>query len=107
MLTKISLDKGSLIILLLLIGFIFRLVMTSNGNFIFNIDNARDYVDVREMVVAGKLRLTGPTSAIDGFYNGPFWYYLLAVPFVLADGNPYGGVVMMIVLWAIGGFFLL
>ena len=59
------------------------------------------------MIVAGKLRLTGPTSAIDGFYNGPFWYYLLAIPFILADGNPYGGVIMMIILWAIGGFFLL
>lgn len=97
----------ALMIALLLIGFAFRLILSSNGNFIFNMDNARDWVDVREMVIGHKLRLTGPTSAIDGFYNGPAWYYLLSVPFVLSQGHPYAPVLMMIVLWAIGGYFLL
>ncbi len=95
------------IVIILIIGVIYRLFLTANGNFLFNMDNARDMVDVREMVVLGKLRLTGPTSAIEGLFNGPFWYYLLAIPFIITGGDPYASIVMEIILWAIGGFFLL
>lgn len=95
------------IIVILLIGIVYRLALTANGNFLFNMDNARDMVDVREMIILGKLRLTGPTSAIEGFYNGPFWYYLLAIPFIISGGDPYASIIMEIILWAIGGFFLL
>lgn len=70
-------------------------------------DNARDMVDVRNMVVLHKLRLTGPNSAIEGLFNGPAWYYLLAIPFILSGGDPYASIIMEIILWAIGGFFLL
>lgn len=99
--------KNKLIISILLLGIIYKLIMTSGGNFLFNMDNARDMVDVREMMVLGKLRLTGPTSAIEGLFNGPFWYYLLAIPFFLSGGDPYASILMEIILWVIGGFFLL
>ncbi|OGE28131.1 hypothetical protein A2867_01090 [Candidatus Daviesbacteria bacterium RIFCSPHIGHO2_01_FULL_40_11] len=95
------------VLVILFIGILYRLALTANGNFLFNMDNARDMVDVREMVVLPKLRLIGPTSAIEGFYNGPAWYYLLAIPFVLSGGDPYTSILMEILLWAIGGFFLL
>ena len=95
------------ILIILLLGVVFRLILSSNGNFIFNMDNARDMVDVREMVTSGKLRLIGPTSAIAGFYNGPSWYFLLAIPFFISGGDPYASILMEIALWAIGGFFLL
>ncbi|MBI2334410.1 glycosyltransferase family 39 protein, partial [Candidatus Daviesbacteria bacterium] len=98
---------NKIIIFILAVGLLYRLFLTANGNFLFNMDNARDMVDVREMVVLGKLRLTGPTSAIEGLFNGPLWYYMLAIPFILTGGNPYGSIVMEIFLWAIGGFFLL
>lgn len=96
-----------LIALIILFGLIVRLVPLSNGDFLFNMDNARDFVDTREIVVLHKLRLTGPTSAIEGVYNGPAWYYMLSVPFILTGGHPYGAIVMEIIFWAIGGFFLL
>lgn len=92
---------------ILFIGIIYRLILTSNGNFLFNMDNARDMVDVREMVVLKKLRLTGPSSAIGGVYNGPAWYWLLATFFIISGGNPYASIILEIGLWAIGGFFLL
>jgi hypothetical protein len=94
------------VIALLLLGVLFKLFVTSNGNIIFHMDSARDFVDVREMVELMKPRLIGQTSGIEGFYNGPGWYYLLAIPYILFDGDPYGGVVLMIVMWAIGGYFL-
>lgn len=96
-----------LIISILLIGIIFKLYSTWGGNFIFNMDNARDFVDVREMVELKKLRLIGPTSAIEGVYDGPAWYYLLAIPYLTTGGDPYSAIVLQILLWALGGFFLL
>lgn len=96
-----------LILIILLAGILFRLALTGNGNFLFNIDSARDFVDVREMVELKKLRLTGPGTAIDGLYNGPFWYYFLAIGYIVSRGDPYSAILLQIILWAIGGFFLL
>ena len=95
------------ILLILIVGIIFRLYITGNNNFIFNMDNARDMIDVREMVVLGDFRLIGPTTSIDGVYFGPFWYYMLPVPFLITGGDPYGSIILEIILWAIGGYFLL
>lgn len=96
-----------LIIFVLLIGVIFKLSLSSDGRFLFNMDNARDLIDVREMVVLKKLRLIGPSTAIEGVFNGPAWYYLLALPFVLSQGDPYSAIILQIILWVIGGYFLL
>lgn len=96
-----------LIFSILLIGVLLKLFLTSGGNFIFHMDVARDFIDVREMVVLKNLRLIGPTSAIAGLFSGPLWYYLLSIPFLISLGNPYAGVIMMIIFWAIGGYFLL
>lgn len=108
MIKKILAQKLLLIILTIIIaGSIQKIYVTFGGNFIFNMDNARDFVDVREMVELKKPRLIGPTSAIEGFYNGPGWYLLLAIPYILTQGNPYGAILLMVFLWAIGGFFLM
>lgn len=96
-----------IILALVILGSIQKIYVTSGGNFIFNMDNARDFVDVREMVELKKPRLIGPTSAIEGFYNGPGWYFLLAIPYILTQGNPYGAILLMVFLWAVGGFFLM
>lgn len=91
---------------LLLLGVVYKIAVTWNGNFIFQMDNARDWVDVRNMIELTNVRLTGPISAVEGLFNGPFWYYLLAFPYLLSGGNPYSGILLMIFLWAFGGYFL-
>src|SRR5260370_9955451 len=96
-----------LIYSLLLLGTLYRLILTFDNNFFFTMDNARDMVDVREMVVLKKPRLVGPTSAIEGVYDGPLWYYLLAVPFILSGGDPYSSIILHVLLWFIFGIFLL
>lgn len=96
-----------LIILILATGIAYRLGRVDGGNFLFHMDSARDFIDVREMVELKKLRLVGPTSAIEGFYTGPLWYYLLAIPYVLSDGHPYSAILMEVIFWAVGGVFLL
>lgn len=100
-------DKFQLFIFFMLaFGVFFRLILTQNGSFIFNMDNARDLIDVREMVELHKLRLIGPTSGIEGFFDGPAWYYLLGIPYILSGGDPYSEILMLTLLWIIGGFFL-
>lgn len=99
--------KINLIILILAIGVIHRLIISYDNNFIFNMDNARDMVDVREIVALGKLRLIGQTTAVEGFFYGPAWYYILAVPFILTGGNPYGSILLEILMWVLGGYYLL
>src|SRR5258708_17571501 len=95
-----------LIFLLIIIGLIFRLFITQNGSFLFNQDNARDLVDVREMVVLKDFRLIGPNSSIDGLFQGVWWYYILSVPFILSQGNPYSEIILMILLWSVGAYYL-
>lgn len=103
-----KLNKTQVIILLiLLIGVIYRLIISSNNNFIFNMDNARDMVDVREMVILQKPRLIGQTTSIEGLFYGPGWYYLLSIPFILSGGHPYASILLEIFLWVVGGYFLL
>ncbi len=96
-----------IILVTLFLGALFRFFITADGNFYFNMDNARDMVDVREMVVLGHLRLIGQTTSIDGIYYGPGWYYLLTIPFILSGGHPYAPILMEITFWILGGFFLL
>lgn len=96
-----------IILAVLILGVLYRLFISNDGNFIFNIDNARDMIDVREMVVLGNVRLIGSTTSIDGVFFGPLWYYMSAVPFALSGGNPLGAIIMEIILWAVGGYFLL
>lgn len=100
-------NKNFWFLSILLIGLLFRLYLTSGGDFIFHMDNARDMVDIREIVLLGKHRLIGPASGIEGFYNGSGWYYLLVAPFIISSGDPYALVIFQSVLWAVGGFFLL
>lgn len=95
-----------LLIFFLVIGVLYRILPTLNNQFLFNMDNGRDMVDVREMVELKKIRLIGPTSAVQGLFNGPAWYYLLAIPYILSGGNPDASIIMEIILWAIGGIFL-
>lgn len=96
-----------LIIGILLFGLLYRVLITWGGNFIFHIDSARDMLDVREMVVLNRPRLIGPTTGIDGFFTGPGWYYLLAIPFIISGGDPYAEVLLMNFFWLVGGIFLL
>ena len=57
-------NNTKLILLILLAGIIYKLIMTSGGNFLFNMDNGRDLVDIREMVEL-KIRLITASAGVD------------------------------------------
>ena len=87
----------------LIVGVILRSVEVVNKNFLFGFDQGRDYLAVKNIVVDHKLTLIGSeigagVAGFRGIFHGPFYYYLLAFPFLIFSGDPYGGMVLMFVL---------
>src|SRR3989338_11444121 len=78
----------ALLILALLISTFTKLIVVNGYNFAFTMDQGRDMVDIRQMVVSLTPKLVGPTTSINGVLLGPFWYYFLLPPFLISGGNP-------------------
>lgn len=77
-----------------------RVVEVLNNNHIFLIDQGRDYVAVKNIVVNHKPTLIGAEvgsgmAGLQGLFHGPFYFYLLAIPFIIFHGDPYGGLLLM------------
>ena len=87
-----------LLILIFSFGFAIRAIEVLTNNYVFLFDQGRDYLAVQDIVVNRKLTLIGASTGLHGIFHGPFWYYLLAIPFILWQGDPYGGQVLMLVL---------
>ena len=92
-----------MVIAVILFGIALRAVEAVSGNYLFEFDQGRDYLLVQEIVENGKLRLIGLElgggyAGISGFFHGPGYLYLLAIPYVLFQGDPYGGMVLMFLL---------
>jgi len=63
--------------------------MIFNGDFFYLSDQGRDMLLTKNIVVDHKITLIGAHSGIDGFFHGPFWLYLLTIPFLIGGGNPF------------------
>ncbi|MCR4329790.1 MAG: hypothetical protein NUV65_04585 [Candidatus Roizmanbacteria bacterium] len=55
---------------------------------IFDIDVARDFLLMNDIVKNHHLTLIGARTAINGVYHGPFWLYLNLPVFIFSHGNP-------------------
>ena len=90
-------EKNKFILILIIIFAIFlRLPQIISDQFPFIFDTGRDILWVRDMVVLKKIYLIGSWSALSGVFFGPAWYYLLAIPFSLTQGDPRGGAYLII-----------
>lgn len=87
---------------LLLAGAVIRLDGVSSGDFPFLFDNGRDLLAVKKIVVERKFTLLGPFSGLQGVFQSPLWYYLLAIPFILGGGDPRAIMVFMVFLGLLG-----
>src|SRR3989344_4140977 len=81
-----------------LFGFFLRAQETISGNFLFLLDSGRDMMEVKKIVFDHKLTLIGPYTSLGGVFQGPLFYYLLAIPTALFEGNPWGNIFIMLVL---------
>ena len=92
--------------LVLLLAAIPRSIELLSGNYLFQYDQGQFYLAVKEIVVNHKLALIGvPVGGMGGFFQGPGWYYILALPFALMNGDPYGGMILMF-LFGIGTVYM-
>lgn len=75
-------------LLIFIVSFLLKLLPILNYNFPFTMDQARDMLDIRNIVDGRHLTLIGPTTSINGVFLGPFWYYFNLIPYILGLGDP-------------------
>lgn len=76
--------------LLTIILFAAFFLRTANlkDNILFAYDQARDAQRIFSMVYNGNLKIVGPETDIQGVFNGPFLYYVLAPVYYFSHFNP-------------------
>lgn len=85
--------------LLLILAAIPRSIEVMSGNYVFGFDQGKHWLAAKSIVVDHKFPLIGDeVGGKGGFFQGSGWFYLLALPFFLFHGDPYGAIVMVFVL---------
>ena len=79
-----------ILLTILAIGSWLRLGGIISNSFAFTYDVGRDMLAVQDIVVNHKISLIGQTTGIEGIFYGPWWYFILSVPFFISSGNPQG-----------------
>ncbi|MFH0749597.1 MAG: hypothetical protein V1917_01610 [Candidatus Gottesmanbacteria bacterium] len=88
-----------IISVILIIAAVPRSVEVFSQNFIFGYDQGKHWLAAKSIVIDHKFPLIGDeVGGARGFFQGSGWFYLLAVPFLLFQGNPYGGIVLMFLI---------
>src|SRR6185312_892785 len=103
-----------IIFILILLALFPRSVEVLNGNPIFGFDQGSDYLEVKDIVNNHKLTLIGAElgageAGVSYIFQGPGFYYLLSIPYILFHGNPAGSIYLMWVLSMLSlviGFFI-
>lgn len=94
-----------ILIVILLIGAFLRLYKIE-GYMTFLGDEGRDVIIVRRLLVEFHPPLIGPGTSIGNMYLGPAYYYMMAIPLLLANFNPVGPAVFIALLGLITIWFL-
>lgn len=89
--------------ILVLAGFIFLLTRSAellSGNFVFVLDQGRDFVAITDITSGKKFTLIGSEigggyAGINGIFQGPLHYYILSFFSLIFRGDPYSGIVYM------------
>ncbi len=90
--------KTSIILLfIVIVGFFLRGQELLSGNFLFLKDQGRDMLAVKSIVVDKKPTLIGPYTGLQAVFQGPLYYYLLALPFTLSGGDPWGIMLLLMI----------
>ena len=86
----------------LLLFFYFRLKPVLLQIVPYTYDQGRDFLKVAEMIADKNPVFIGPTTGIDGIFHGAWWYYLLAIPFLIFHGWPAGFYYFMVFSQLVG-----
>lgn len=95
-----------LLFFLLLIAAVPRGIELLNHNYLFGYDQGEHFLQVKKIVVDRNPTLIGTeVGGGGGFFQGPGWYYLLAIPFILSNGDPYAAMILMFIIGLLVVFF--
>jgi hypothetical protein len=95
---------------ILIFGLLLRSHMFFHGDFSYLVDQSRDLLLAKSIVVDQKLTLIGARTGIGGIFHGPLWIYLITPFFALTNGHPFYTLVPLFLLVSLGtiiaGFFI-
>lgn len=91
-----------LISIFIVLGLLLRSVEVISGNYVFGFDQGLFYKDVKVFMDSNKLPLIGAHSPLPGVFQHPAFYWLLSIFYILFNSDPYGGMVMMFIVSALG-----
>ncbi|GIW62792.1 MAG: hypothetical protein KatS3mg090_0618 [Patescibacteria group bacterium] len=77
-----------ILIFLIVLFSIIRIKTIKEKTFPYTYDQGRDFLKVEEVVRYKNPTFIGPTTGLPGVYHGAWWYYFLAIPYILTNGNP-------------------
>lgn len=89
--------KALVILLLTIVAIVLRLTIINERSVPFPQDMGRDLLWTKDISYYSEFTLIGPAASIWGVYFGPFWYYFLAIPLYLSNGNPLSAVLATMV----------
>src|ERR1035437_7871157 len=96
--------------LILLFAFLLRTRMFLYGDFYFLVDQARDLLLTKGIVVDHTLTLIGARTGLGGLFHGPIWFYIIAPFFFLFGGDPFFTLVPLFLIVSLSlvvlGFFV-
>lgn len=76
-----------LLLLLFILSLVIRLYLLPH-NLFFGYEQARDAYAIADLYHLKHFTLVGPKTDIDGVFHGPWYYYLMVLPYSLGGGNP-------------------
>ncbi|EKD87375.1 MAG: hypothetical protein ACD_36C00113G0002 [uncultured bacterium] len=75
-------------LIIIFLALLVRLPGILAGNFAFTYDTGRDLLAISDLLTTGDIHLIGHTTGIIGVFYGPWWYWVLTIPFFVTRGNP-------------------
>ncbi len=83
-----SKDYLGILLIVCLVSLVITLTPVVYGIFPITFDQGRDFLWVKNQVDFHRPYLVGPWGSLAGVFFGPLWFWLLAIPYFLSQGNP-------------------
>lgn len=84
--------------LIVLFAFLLRSRMFLYGDFYYLVDQARDLLLTKGIVIDHTLTLIGARTGLGGLFHGPIWLYIISPFFLLFGGNPFFTLVPLFII---------
>lgn len=88
--------EGILLLLILLVGLVLRFLKWPDY-LVFDYEKVRDLLASISIFQEKKLTLLGPTTEVDGVFQGPLYYYLIGFFYFVSNGDPRAGSIVSLI----------